>query len=162
MRYLILNSSPSRICLFSQKTLVWISGSLSSTPGFVRMSSIVWASIWTLQRIPCSHMKVKGGWRLVYCCPVTQSCPNLCDSMDCNIPGSPVLHCSPGVCSNSCPLNQWCHPTVSSSVTPFSCPQSFLSSESFPMSQFFAQVVKVLVLKLQHQSFQWIFRFDFL
>ena len=65
MHYLILNSSPSRICLFSQKTLVWISGSLSSTPGFVRMSSIVWASIWTLQRIPCSHMKVKGGWRRV-------------------------------------------------------------------------------------------------
>ena len=33
---------------------------------------------------------------------------------------------SPGACSNSCPLNQWCHPTISSSVTLFSCPQSFL------------------------------------
>ena len=88
MCYLILNSSPSRICLFSQKTLVWISGNLSSTPGFVWMSSMLWASIWTLQRIPCSHMKVKGGWRLVYCCSVAQSCPNLCDSMDRNIPGS--------------------------------------------------------------------------
>ena len=31
---------------------------------------------------------------------------------------------SPGVCSNSCPLSQWCHPTISSSVTPYSCPQS--------------------------------------
>ena len=37
------------------------------------------------------------------------------------------------VCSNSCPLNQWCHPTIPSSVAPFSfCPQSFLASGSFP------------------------------
>ena len=43
------------------------------------------------------------------------------------------------VCSNSCPLCQWCHPTISSSVVPFSsCPQSSPASESFPMSQFFA------------------------
>ena len=42
-------------------------------------------------------------------------------------------------CSNSCPLCQWCHPTISSSVAPFSsCPQSFSASESFPMSQLFA------------------------
>ena len=46
---------------------------------------------------------------------------------------------SPGVCSNSCPLSQWCHPTISSSVAPFSsCLQSFPASESFPMSQLFA------------------------
>ena len=38
----------------------------------------------------------------------------------------------------SCPLSQWCHPTISSSVVSFSsCPQSFLASESFQMSQFF-------------------------
>ena len=42
-------------------------------------------------------------------------------------------------CSNSCPLSQRYHPTVSSSVVPFSsCPQSFPASGSFPMSQFFA------------------------
>ena len=40
---------------------------------------------------------------------------------------------SPGVCSNSCSLSQWCHPTISSSVIPFSCPQSFPASGSFPM-----------------------------
>ena len=46
---------------------------------------------------------------------------------------------SPRACSNSCPLNQWCHPTISSSVTPFSsCLQSLPVSGSFPMSQFFA------------------------
>ena len=42
---------------------------------------------------------------------------------------------TPGVCSNSCPLSRWCHPTISSSVIPFSsCLQSFPASGSFPMS----------------------------
>ena len=46
---------------------------------------------------------------------------------------------TPGVYSNSCPLSLWCHPTISSSVIPFSSPlQSFPASESFPMSQLFA------------------------
>ena len=68
---------------------------------------------------------------------------------------------SPRVCSNSCPLSRWCHPTISSSVVSFSsCPQSFLASGSFPMSQLFTSVAKVL--EFQHQSFQWIFRVDFL
>ena len=45
---------------------------------------------------------------------------------------------TPGVHPNSCPLSQWCHPTISSSVLPFSsCPQSFLASGSFQMSQLF-------------------------
>ena len=45
---------------------------------------------------------------------------------------------TPGVYSNSCPSSQWCHPTISSSVIPFSsCPQSFPASWSFPMSQLF-------------------------
>ena len=46
---------------------------------------------------------------------------------------------TPGACSNSCPLSQWCHPTIPSSVFPFSSHlQSFPASESFPMNQFFA------------------------
>ena len=50
----------------------------------------------------------------------------------------PCPSLSPGVCTNSCPLSQWCHPTISSSVIPFSsCPQSFPASGSFPVSQFF-------------------------
>ena len=44
-----------------------------------------------------------------------------------------------GVYPDSCPLNQWCHPTISPSVIPFSsCPQSFPASGSFQMSQLFA------------------------
>ena len=47
---------------------------------------------------------------------------------------SPILR----TCSNSCPLSQWCHPAISSSVIPFSsCLQSFPASGSFPGSQFF-------------------------
>ena len=46
---------------------------------------------------------------------------------------------TPGVDSNSCPLSWWCHPTISSSVVPFSsCPQSLPASGSFPMSHLFA------------------------
>ena len=45
---------------------------------------------------------------------------------------------SPKVCPNSCPLSWWCHPTIPSSVVPFSsCHQSFPASGSFSMSQFF-------------------------
>ena len=44
---------------------------------------------------------------------------------------------TPGVYSNSCPLSQWCHPTISSSVIPFSRLPSFPASGSFTMSQFF-------------------------
>ena len=51
----------------------------------------------------------------------------------------PCPSLSPRVCSNSCPLSQWCHPAISSFVVPFSsCLQSFPASGSFQMSQFFA------------------------
>ena len=54
---------------------------------------------------------------------------------------------TPRVCSNSWPLTQWCHPTISSSVSPFSsCPQSFPSSGSFPMSW-------LCIRRLKHWSF---------
>ena len=60
---------------------------------------------------------------------VAQLCPTLC--------GSPSP--TPRVYPNSCPLSRWCHPSISSSVVPFSsCPQSFPASESFQMSQLFA------------------------
>ena len=68
---------------------------------------------------------------------VTQSCPTLCDPMDCSMPGFPVHH-NPWSQLNSCPLRQWCHPAISSSVVPFSSHlQSFPASESFTVSQFF-------------------------
>ena len=72
----------------------------------------------------------------------------------------PCPSVSPGVCSDSCPLSWWCHPTISSSVVPFSYRlPCFLASGSFPMNQLFPSVLE---FQLQHQSFQWIFRVDFL
>ena len=68
------------------------------------------------------------------CCSVAQSCPTFCKPMNCSMPGFPILHCLLGVCSNSCPLSRWCHSTISYSVIPFSCLQSFLASGSFPVS----------------------------
>ena len=65
---------------------------------------------------------------------------------------------STGVCSNSCLFSQWCHPTISSSVAPFStCPQSFLVSGSFPKSCLFASgdqntVASVPVLPMNIQG----------
>ena len=56
----------------------------------------------------------------------------------------PCPSLTPGACSNSCPSSQWCHPTISSSVVPFSCLQSFPASGSFLMSQSSHQVAKVL------------------
>ena len=123
---------------------------------------------------PCKHAQL------------LQSCPTLCNPMDCSLPGSSVhrilqvtilewvaishrcsffswveFSCSvlsnslwphglqharlpcpsptPGVCSNSCPSSRWCHPTISSSVVPFSsCLQSFPASGSLPINQFFS------------------------
>ena len=70
---------------------------------------------------------------------------------------------TPGAYSNSCPSNRWCHPIISSSVISFSSYfQSFPAWGSFPTSQFFTSGGQSIGVSLQHQSFQWIFRTDFL
>ena len=77
-------------------------------------------------------------------------------------PSSNIIK-TPGACSNLCPLSQWCRSTVSSSVVPFSsCLQFFQHQGLFQWVSSLHQVAKVLELQLQHQSFQWIFRTDFL
>ena len=76
---------------------------------------------------------------LKYCsCSVAKLYLSLCNPMDCSTPGFPVLHCLPEL-GHTRPLSRWCHPTISSSVVPFSsCPQSFPASEFSPMSWLFA------------------------
>ena len=91
---------------------------------------------WQVDSLLLSHQK--SAYENI-CCSLAQSCPALCNPMDCSTTDFPVLHYAHWVCSNSCPLSQWCHPTVSSSVDPFSsCLQSFPASGSFPVSQLFA------------------------
>ena len=67
---------------------------------------------------------------------VAQSCPTLCDPHGLQHTRLPCLSPTPRAYYNSCPSSQWCHPSISSSVIPFSsCLQSFPASWSFPMSQ---------------------------
>ena len=94
----------------------------------------------TLQR-SLSHKYVKLGCPISAVVFIQFSCSVMSDSLRPHGMQHTRLPCpspTPGACSNSCPLSQWCHPTISSSVFPFSsCLQSFLLSGSFPMSQFF-------------------------
>ena len=97
------------------------------------------------------------------CCLVTTSCLTLCDPHGLQYTRLPCPSLFPRACSNSCPLRQWFHPTISSSVVPFSsCLQSYPASAFLPMTQFFASGGQVLKFQLQHQSLQWIFRTDIL
>ena len=91
-----------------------------------------WGHTWdpTLERILSHQSSVQFS-------SVTQSCLTLQPHglQHARLPcPSPTLR----ACSNSCSSSQWCHPTIWSSVIPFSCLQSFPVSGSFPMSQVFA------------------------
>ena len=66
-----------------------------------------------------------------------QSCPTL-QPHESQHARPPCPSPTPRVCSDSCPSSRWCHPAISSSVVPFSCPQSLPASGSFPVSQLFA------------------------
>ena len=94
---------------------------------------------------------------------VSQSCPTLCNPMDCSTPGLPVHHQLPE-------LTQTHVHRVGDAIQP-SHPLSSPSPPAFNLSQrqglfkwvsSLHQVVQVLAFQLQHQSFQWIFRTDFL
>ena len=54
------------------------------------------------------------------CCSVAKLCPTLCNHMDYCMPGFPVLHQLQEFAQSHVPLSQWCHPTILSSVVPFS------------------------------------------
>ena len=94
---------------------------------------------------------------------VAQSCPTLCDPMNCSTPGLPVHHRLPELAQTHVhgvsDALQPSHPLPSPSTFNL-CLQPFPASGSFPMSQFFASGGQLL--ELQHQSFQSIFRTDFL
>ena len=67
---------------------------------------------------------------------------------------------TPRVHTNPCPVSQWCHPTISSSVITFSCPQTFPPSRSFQIIQLFSSGGQSIGLLLQHPSSQWTPRTD--
>ena len=93
---------------------------------------------------------------------VIQSCLIFCHPHGLWHTRLPCSSPTPEACSNSCPLSQWCHPTISSSLDP--SPLAFsLSRHSLVVFQWVSSSHQLAtVLGLQHQSFQWIFRADFL
>ena len=97
------------------------------------------------------------------CCSVTKLCPTLCDPMNCSTPGFSVDHCLPEFTQTHVHL-------VGDAIQP-SHPLSSLSPPAFNLSQHQGllqwvssshQMAEVLEFQFQHQSFQWIFRTDFL
>ena len=92
---------------------------------------LTWLSDWTIIEAPSALHSVQFS-------SVTQLCPILMRPHEPQHARPPCPSSTPGVYPTSHPLSWWCHPTISSSVIPFSsCPQSFPASGSFPMSQFF-------------------------
>ena len=98
-------------------------------------------------------------------CEVTKSCQTLWPH-GLQHTRLPCPSLTPRACSNSHPLSQWCHPTISTSVIPFlSCPQSFPASRSFPMNRLFAsggQNIEASVSAPVLPMNIWIFRVYFL
>ena len=113
------------------------------------------------------HKRINTAWlhfcEAACCCSGAQSCPALCNPIDCSMPGLPVLHHLQEFAQTHI---HW----VSDAIQP-SHPLLSPSPPAFHLSQHQGlfhwvgsshQVAKVLELQLQHQSFQWIFRVDFL
>ena len=129
-------------------------------------------TIWSL--VPLTFLNppwISGSSQFTYCWSLARRtlrghlkfssvCLTLCDPMSSTRPGLPVHHhCqSP---PKPMDMSRWCHPTISSSVVPFSsCPQSFSASESFQMSQLFASGgqntgVSVLISVLPMNTQDW-------
>ena len=126
---------------------------LSSVHGILQARKLNWAtepasrgSSWPRDRtgtscvgarcLPLSHRGSTSRSHIYTFSPIPQVCPALRP----HGPQHARLTCpspTPRACLNSCPLSWWCHPTILSSVVPFSCPQSFPVSGSFPVSHFF-------------------------
>ena len=89
---------------------------------------------------------------------VDQSCPTLCDPMDCSLPGSSVLQISRSLLKLTSIVS---HANQPSRTLSSPSPPAFNLSQHqglFPWVSSFHQVAKVMELQLQHQFFQWIFR----
>ena len=97
------------------------------------------------------------------CCSVVQSCLIPCDPMDCSMPGFPVLYHLLKLAQTHV---HWVNDAIQSSLPLLSpSPPAFYLSQNQDLFQWVSsshQVAKVLELQLQNQSFQWIFRVDFL
>ena len=98
----------------------------------------VWRKYYLVIKVLTNLNSNKTGFSFLFfccCCLVTKLCPTLCHPMDCKHARFPFPSLSLRVCSNSCPLSQWCYLIISSFAAHFSFyPQYFPASGSFPMS----------------------------
>ena len=111
----------------------------------------------------------KGSWQnkavssdICFCCSVSKSCPTLGDPMNRSTSGFPVLHCLPELAQTHA---HWVSEAIQPSHPLLPPSPAHTLSQHQGLFQWVAsshQVSKVLALQLQHQSFQWIFRVDFL
>ena len=91
---------------------------------------------WSLLKFMSTELVMLSN-HLILCCPL-YLLPSIFPSIRVFSSESTLIWKDPDACSNSCPSSWWCHPTILSSVVPFSCLLSFPASGSFPMSQLFA------------------------
>ena len=94
---------------------------------------------WNILSLQCISFRLQQSDTVIHVCAQSLSHSNSLWPHGLQHARPPCPSPTPGVYSNSCPLSWWCHPTITSSVVPFSsCPQSFPVSGSFQMSQLFA------------------------
>ena len=154
----------SRVCSLPRDLLCllhWQGGLLSLAPSGKPKSTFFISSFQNYSSIFCPLKFLKIQFSVQFSRSVVS------DSLQLHEPQHARPPCpspTPGAYLNSCPLSRWCHPIISPSVIPFSsCPQSFPASGSFQMSQIFTSGGQsIWEFQLQHQSFQWTFRSDFL
>ena len=155
--------SPAQICLILPQAEISVSLSawehIYIVPGFLvtlpqdrKWGLSCRSTTWSVHR-----------WKKSQLSSVAQSCPTLCDPMDCSRPGFPVHHQFPEFTQSHVhwvgDAIQPSHPLLSCSPPAFNLPQH---QGLYKWVSFSHQVVKVLGFQLQYQSFQWIFRTDFL
>ena len=104
--------------------------------------------------LPLRHLE-----SLLLCCSFAQSCLTLCDSMDCSMPGFPVLH---HVLEFAQTQVHWVDDAIQPSHLLLSPSPAFKLSQHQGLFKWFSTSYQVAkILELQHQSFQWIFSVDF-
>ena len=120
---------------------------------------------WTSREVPRTFLRNFKIWRsiktlVVVVVPVMS---NFLQPHELQHTRLPCPSPSPRACLNSCPSSWWYHPTISSSVDPFSSTFNLFQHQGlFQWVGSLHQVTKVLELQLQHQCFQWLFKVDFL
>ena len=122
----------------------------SQTRATWKMRVLLLSPDWRFSRVLSGFRVISVGW---FCCfsSVAQSCPTLCNPMNCSTPGFLVLHYLPELAQTHV---HWVTDAISSSVAPFSF--VFNLSQHQGLSQWVSssyQVTKILELQLQHESF---------